>query len=130
MRILLATAISLSAAIASVAQDAPIFPREGGQLNRLHLRFRWVPFPQLVGDYTLEIVEDDGSAAPFDSGLPVQEIYAGGGEPRAVVTEGLAFGLGYAWRVRGRVGPSGSGKESVIRRFSTLPLHPDVPSMN
>ncbi|MAF65539.1 MAG: hypothetical protein CMJ84_07760 [Planctomycetes bacterium] len=130
MRILLATAISLSAAIASVAQDAPIFPREGGQLDRLHLRFRWVPFPQLVGDYTLEIVEDDGSAAPFDSGLPVQEIYAGGGEPRAVVTEGLAFGLGYAWRVRGRVGPSGSGKESVIRRFSTLPLHPDVPSMN
>ena len=130
MSTLIALALALGAASPPAAQEAIILPPEGARLNRLHLRFRWEPFPQLVGDYTLEIVEDDGSAAPFDSGLPVNELYVGGGEPRTVVTSGLDFGLDYAWRVKGLVGRAAAGKVSVVHRFSTLPVHPDVPAMN
>jgi hypothetical protein len=122
------TALVCAAALCTAQQEV-VRPAEGAELNRLHLRFRWEPFPQHAGAYTLEFVEDDGSAAPFDSGLPVTEVYVPGPQPRAVVTEGLEFGRDYAWRVKGRVGPSGIGKESAVHRFSTLPVHPGVPPM-
>jgi len=93
--------------IAGVASAAPaehvVLPPEGFVSNRLHLQFRWAPSAPLIGDYRLQIVEDDGSADPFEGGFPVRTHRVDGAEPRTVVTSGLEFGRAYAWRVVARV---------------------------
>jgi hypothetical protein len=109
---------------------AVILPKEGAELNYLHVPFRWAEV-DFSGDptalYQLILVEDNGSEDPF-SGAPVvlNVITSGAEPPRTVVTSGLEFDKAYAWHVRGFLydpmpwGPT--------HRFSTIALPDYLPT--
>jgi len=98
-----ATGAVLLAALGGAHAEHVILPGEGALLNRLHIQFRWEPIPNAVGNYRLQIVEDDGSANPFVGGFDPITRRVAVAEPRRIVTSGLEFGRSYAWRVIARV---------------------------
>ena len=134
-RILLGAAALLFLAHEADAQNI-ILPPENTELNRTHTQFRWEEFGGLRSDYTLEIVEDDGSANPFSGGFPVTTISVDRAEPRTVVTSGLEFGKLFAWRVSAMVvgqahsigPPKPIRRKTRIRRFRVAPPHEFVPT--
>jgi hypothetical protein len=113
--------------LALPASAGEVQPAEGVVLRQTHVEFRWE-----IGcsGYQLAVVEDDGSADPFEGADPVADVRVVGLEPRAVVTSGLAFDKRYAWRVRGRHGngASGNGPWGPTRRFEIAPLPEALPS--
>lgn len=109
-----------------LAQVSDVVPREGSVSNRLHLRFRWDPFP--TTSYRLQVVADDGSPDPFGGPNPIHEHVVPGSEPRATVRSGLDWGRDFAWRVLGELDPArGWLKRTPVHRFSVAPLSPEVP---
>lgn len=112
--------------IAAAAQGSAVLPIEGTTLNQIHMQFQWPPVDS-IDSYELWVVEDDQSADPFASALPVVDMVLDPAHPGAVVTTGLQFGMPYAWRVRGVSGaplPWGS-----THRFSIAPLPDHLPEM-
>ncbi len=103
-----------------------VLPADGALLHRLHLQLRWESVEDVVSDYRLQIVEDDGSASPFVGGAPVMTHSVSSAEPRTVVETGLEFGKDYAWRVGGAAGSPAVRFQTPVRRFSTATLHPEV----
>ncbi len=122
---LLVALVVLQSAVSTLAADV-VLPKEGVQLNFIHVPFRW-PAIDGANTYQLQVVEDNASSDPFDGVAPVVDIVNPAVEPRVVVKSGLAFDRSYAWRVRGHDGlpmPWGS-----TRRFGTLALPSDIPTL-
>ena len=104
-----------------------VLPTELSRLNHTHVQFRWLP-ADAAQSYQLWVVEDNGSADPFEGTPAVVDLLVEGTETTTVVTSGLVFGTNYAWRVRGfdpdalPWGPT--------RRFRTQHLPSFMPEMN
>lgn len=114
----------------ALAQEAVIRPAEGESLNRIHTRFRWEPMENLISDYILIVVEDDGEPDPFLDGSIVHFQQVAADEPRTLVTDGLEFGKDYAWRVFALGAPApGRRLTSATHRFSVQDLPAVIPPM-
>lgn len=123
--VLLLSTVSTSAS----AQDR-LHPREGQVLDHIHTRFRWAPFEDLIDQYYLQVVEDNGSADPFVGATNVIGMIVPGTDPRVVVAENLEFGKNYVWRALGLVEPlPGVRTSSPVHRFSTKPLPSYAPDI-
>jgi hypothetical protein len=116
------------------ASAGEIQPAEGAVLRQIHVEFQWEAG---CSGYQLVVVEDDGSADPFDGAAPVADVLVVGLEPRTVLTSGLAFDRRYAWRVRSRQSPrpnvamEGGGTKGSwgpTRRFEIARLPDGLPS--
>ena len=117
----------LSLALLGLAANADaqsmVVPREGSELNRLHMRFRWEEAQNMVGDYFLEVFTDDGSDNPFLTGLPVVQQIVSATEPQVIVTEGLEWGTNYVCRALWMENvPVLRRRATAERRFSTKPF--------
>lgn len=125
MKYLLLALVLLTALPRAAAAQA-VVPREGAELNQLHVRFLWPPFQ--TGQYHLQIVRDDGSPDPFQGGFQIRQFSRNGAASRMLVRNTLDWGLDYAWRVLGDAGTIQDGpKRTPVRRFSVVPLSPEVP---
>ena len=107
-----------------------VHPMEGQVLDHIHTRFRWKPIPNLIGQYFLQVVEDNGAPDPFANNTPVVNMQIPGTDPRIVVDHGLEFGKDYAWRVLGLVPPfPGLRTATPTQRFSTIALPDFTPDI-
>lgn len=122
--------LSLLCASAGAQIEDALFPPEYAVLQRTHVRLRWPAVSGLISDYTVLLVEDDGSANPFAGTTPLLVLHAPAEEPRVDITSKLEFGRDYAWRVIGVVGPPpGLRRASPIHRFTTASLPAWVPNL-
>lgn len=103
--------IATTAALSSIAMPALAEePADGSVLSRTHVRFDWDDH-ESTSDFDLEV----GIATSDPFGDPI--ISARTDESRHLVTEGLAFGTNYSWRVR-PVFRGSPGEWSEARSFS------------
>ena len=129
-RILNTLVAALSLAAVAPAQTPIIRPADGEALTRIHTRFRWEPMENVLSDYVLTVVEDDGTRDPFLSGTVAVSQQVPNAEPRIVITSGLEFGKSYAWRGVAQVGPApGTTRFSRTYRFTTQPIPPELPPL-
>lgn len=93
-------------------------PAEGALLSAAHVLFGFDPIAG-AAEYDLEVHADDFEDEPSGDG-PV--VAARMSRPRRIVTEGLEFGRGYAWRVRPIDAEGAAGEWSSWRRFSIVTI--------
>ncbi|MHC5023344.1 MAG: aryl-sulfate sulfotransferase [Planctomycetota bacterium] len=118
--------LALLAVPAQSADAAVILPVEGSTLQRIHVEFRWAPV-EPASTYELEVVIDSGGSDPFDGATPVVDLVTADDAVSTIVTDGLAFGDDYAWRVRGLTpDPQAWGP---THRFTIAALPDFVPPM-
>ena len=130
LRSMLFVALASAAAPASASSHV-ILPEPDAKLTRIHSRFRWEPFENIVGNYLLRIVEDNGNAFPFMNGLPVMTHVVDASQPYAIIKDGLEFGKRYAWRAEALVGPGPVQRmETPTRRFEIEPLPSFIPPIS
>ncbi len=123
--------VAALAAPATAAAAQVILPTPGSTLTSIHTQFRWNAVPDVVGEYELRIIEDDGSMNPFSNGAAIQFHVVPSAEPRTVVTTGLEFGKPYAWQVTSYVGPPPLQRvDSEIYRFEIDPLPAFMPPVS
>jgi hypothetical protein len=108
-----------------VVADA-LLPAEGQLSYRTHVQFEWLPV-RAAERYRLQVVEDDGSRDPFAGTAPAVDLDLDALRPRVVVTQGLQFGVAYAWRVRGVGGTP--DRWSPTHRFATASLPEALPTI-
>lgn len=129
IRTLLATAALAPALLGQASAPVVILPEDGATLNRTHVQVRWAPMEPIFSDYTLSLVEDDGSLDLFSGSNPVLTSAVPQAEPRTFVTSGLEFGKDYAWKVSATTQLSPVViTESPVHRFSTLPIPAGFPT--
>ena len=122
LRVIIVLASILALNLSGFAQQR-VHPPEGRELDHVHVRFRWQPLKGLLGNYFLQVVEDNGQPDPFTGNPAVVFQQVLGGDPRTVVTDGLEFGKAYAWRAIALVAPlPGVRAATPTHRFTTKTL--------
>lgn len=108
--------------VAGFVPEETVTPLEGAMLSAVHVLFGFDPI-EGADRYELQVFLDDVDETPLGE-APIIEAQMS--RPRRVVTEGLAFGHSYAWRVRPIDGLGTRGEWAPSHRFSIASIDPNL----